>query len=664
MNAREPFVLGDWTVHPATGTLTGPAGQRRLTPKLTDLLVALVQRAGQVATRDELLRDVWGERSAVSDEPLTRAVAELRKLLGDVRADPAYIETIPKRGYRVVATVRTARRTAPGSAAPAVAALPLSTPVPLPVPTPVPVSGSSPSPSPPAPWAGTAPAAATRQPWRIAAVALVVAGAAALGVVLAPRGPSATSPSATVSVAVLPFADLSPTADRQYFADGVHEEIVARLTGIAALRIASQSAVDAYRETNTPLREIARELDVNAVMEGTVRYADERVRVTARLTDIGTDSVLWAETFDRALTLEDLFDMQSDIADGVATGLKRSLAVGDAAQLASSMPTASLSAYEAFLLGKYHYRRKQPGDNEIAIEQFQNAVDADQSFAVAWDWLAFAWNDAGAAVESTTPARAFPRARAAALRALELDSKLATSSALLGYLRATYDWDWQAGLAELERAVAAAPMESGTVWSYAYVLSLLGRHDEAIDRVRALAAAFPEEGRLKQEIAERLIDAGRFAEVVELADAAVGGGAERGQIEELLGCAAFGRGDFALAAAELERAVALQQRAAPAVGRLAAAYARIGRDSDARALLAELEAKQRGATFNVATVARVYAALGESDRALALLAQGADERQRDVLGLVHDPFFAALRGEPQFARIVERMGLTPAAAAR
>ena len=108
MNAHEPFVLGEWTVDPATGTLTGPAGQRRLTPKLTDLLVALAQRAGHVASRDELLRVVWGERSAVSDEPLTRAVADLRKILGDVRADPTYIETIPKRGYRVVAAVRAA----------------------------------------------------------------------------------------------------------------------------------------------------------------------------------------------------------------------------------------------------------------------------------------------------------------------------------------------------------------------------------------------------------------------------------------------------------------------------------------------------------------------------------------------------------------------------
>jgi tetratricopeptide (TPR) repeat protein len=433
------------------------------------------------------------------------------------------------------------------------------------------------------------------------------------------------------------------------------------------LRIASQSAVDAYRGASTPVREFARSLGVSAVMEGTVRYADERVRVTARLTDVGSDSVLWSETFDRALTVEDLFAMQSDIADGVAAGLKRSLAVDAAVegpQRSAPMPTASLPAYEAFLLGKYHYRRKQPGDIEIAVEQFQSAVDADADFAAAWDWLAYAWNDAGVAVEWTTPARAFPRARAAALRALELDAKLATPSALLGYLRAAYDWDWQAGLAELERAVAAAPMESGTVWSYAYVLSLLGRHDEAIERVRALAAAFPEEGRLKLEVAERLVDAGRFAEASEFASAAVAGGAEQGQVRELLGCAAFGRGDYVTAAAELERAVGLQLRAAQPLGRLAAAYARAGREGDARALLAQLDAARQGESFNVVNAARVYAALGDSERALALLEQGADERQRDVLGIAHDPFLAALRGEPRFAQLVARMGLAPSAAAR
>jgi TolB-like protein/Flp pilus assembly protein TadD len=455
---------------------------------------------------------------------------------------------------------------------------------------------------------------------------------------------------------VLPFADLSPTADRQYFADGVQEEIITRLTAVAALRVAPRATVGAYRDTGKPVSEVARELGVDAVMEGTVRYADDRVRVTAELIDAPTNTNVWAEIFDRPLTLENLFDIQAEIAEAVAAGLTRSLAGGDTDPRAA-LPTASLPAYEAFLLGKYHYRRSQPGDLKMAAEQFQLAVAADGGFAEAWDWLAYAWLAAGADLQWTTPGEAFPRARAAALRALELDSTLWTARALLGFLRATYDWEWQAGLIELERAAQAAPEESGTVWSYAYVLSLLGRHDEAIKHVRTFAAASPDDARNRQEVAERLIDAGRFADAAEAARAARELSGEPGQVSELVGTAAFGSGDLQTAITELERAVALQKGAAAVVGRLAAAYARAGRESDARALLAELEARSTGPIVNVATLARVYVALGEHDRAFELVEQGVEQRQRELLTIVNDPYFAAVRGERRFTEAVERMGL-------
>lgn len=646
MDAREPFVLGDWTVHPVTGTLTGPAGQRRLTPKLADLLVALVRRAGQVATRDELLREVWGERSAVSDEPLTRAVAELRKILGDDRAEPAYIETIPKRGYRVIAAVHTA---APAAAPPQPQEVSLELDTPEPAPT---------KPLPARAFAGAG---------RRAAVALAVLAAAVAAALLVLRQPPPATSPRVVSVAVLPFADMSPTPDRQYFADGVHEEIVARLTGMPGLRVAALSTVAGFRDSQQTARDAARELGVEAIVQGTVRYADPRVRVTAHVVDPATDTQIWAETFDRPLSLENLFDMQAEIAAQVAAGLSRTLtaageqsgrparpdAAGDA-----ELPTASLPAYEAFLLGKYHYRRRQPGDVRIAVEQFLSAVTADDRFAAAWDWLAYAWNEAGVELSWTTPAEAFPRARAAALRALELEPEMATSSALLGFLRATYDWNWPAGLAELERAAASAPEETGTVWSYAYVLSVLGRHAEAVAQVQELAAAFPEDGRLKLELAKRLIDAGDFAAATQAANAALASGAEPGLAREALGIAAFGADDFSTAVVELEAAVALQQGATAAVGRLAAADARAGRGAEARKLLAELEARAAEEQINVVSLARVYAGLAERDRALALLERGVEQRQRDIVSVVNDPFFATLKGDPRFERLAERMGLT------
>ena len=658
MNAPQPFVIGDWSVDPPTGTLSGPAGQRHLTPKLTDLLVVLAQRAGQVVTRDELLSRVWGERGAVSDEPLTRAVAELRKILGDVRADPCYIETIPKRGYRVVAPVRSASQ----GAAP-----PVEPPRdPAPPPPTVPVTPAPSISTVAASLQAAAPAAAAgavaqggRQAprsWLPLALGVAAALVAVIVVALALRPPSTGGLGRAVGVAVLPFADLSPAADRQYFADGVHEEIITRLSTIAGLRVTSYSAVSGYRDASKPVRDVASELGVDAVMQGSVRYANDRVRVTAQLIDAASDANVWADTLDRPLTLENLFDIQSEVADQVAQGLTRTLAVGGT-EHDKELPTASLPAYEAFLLGKYHYRRRQLGDVRIAIEQFQIAVNADGGFADAWDWLAYAWVEAGGALDGSTPARAFPRARAAALRALELDPRLATSTALLGFLRATYDWDWQGGLGELERAAAAAPSETGTIWSYAYVLALLGRHDEAIALVRRLAETFPEDGRLKQELAERLLDAGRFAEAVEQANAALAGGAEPGLVREILGSAEFGMGDIEQAVAELELAVQLQRRAATVVSRLAAAYGRAGRLSDARALLGELEARGAENELNVAPVARVYVALGDRERALTLLERGVEQRQRDCLPIGTDPFLVELRADPRFTDIIARMGL-------
>jgi serine/threonine-protein kinase len=320
------------------------------------------------------------------------------------------------------------------------------------------------------------------------------------------------------------------------------------------------------------------------------------------------------------------------------------------------LPTASLPAYEAFLLGKYHYRRRQPGDIQVAVEQFELAVNTDGGFADAWDWLAFAWIDAGGERGWTTPARAFPHARAAALRALELDPSLATSRALLGFLRAVYDWDWQPGLAEIERAVAAAPHETGTVWSYAYVLSLLGRHDEAIALVSDLAAAFPEDGRLKQEVAKRLIDAGRYAEATLAANQARDAGAELAQVRQVLGIAAVGAGKLEAAIAEFESALQLQQRGPQAAGYLAATYALAGRTDEARVLLRELEA-QAGAEQLDVMRARIYVALGDHGRALTLLEASGELHLRDVCGIGNDPFFVALRGETRFAAVVAHMGL-------
>ena len=641
MNFSGPFALGDWVIDPATGTMTGAAGQRRLTPKLMDLLLALARCEGSVASRDELLREVWGERSTVSDEPLTRAIAELRKTLGDDRADPCYIETIPKRGYRLIASVATARLATPAGA-------------PLDADADAAMLGSPAHPR----------ERAVPRRWHLVALGFAAFGLAALLVAVVVLAPKAMRPLPTtllqaarpISVAVLRFQDLSPTSDHQYFADGVQEAIIDRLSGIPGLRVASRASVAEYGHAGDAPREAAPQFGADVLMQGTVRYDDQGVHVSMQLVDAVTNTKVWEEALDRPLTVENLFDIHNEIVDLVTARLARSLPV-EAAGHAAALPTASQPAYEAYLLGKYHYRRRQPGDIQIAIDQFQIAVNADGGFADAWDWLAFAWVNAGADLGWTTPARAYPRARVAALRALELDPKLATSRAVLGYLRAVYDWDWQSGLAELERAVAAAPRESGTVFGCAYVLSLLGRHDEAIALVTDLAEALPEDGRMKQQVAERLIDAGRYGEATRAASQALAAGAEPGQVRQLLGVAAVGAGQLGTAISEFQNAMLLQQHAPRAVGYLAATYALAGRRDEARALLGELEARASAEQLDDVMLARIYFALRDRDRALELLEEAAELRLPDVSDIFNDPFFVGLRGDERFTALVGRMHL-------
>jgi tetratricopeptide (TPR) repeat protein len=411
-----------------------------------------------------------------------------------------------------------------------------------------------------------------------------------------------------------------------------------------------------YRDSTQSLREIAAALGAGAVIEGSVRHAEGRVRVTAQLIDARTDKHLWTDSFDRELTLQNLFAIQAEIAERVASGLQAKFDAGASAS-ATRIPTQNLAAYDEFLLGKYHYRRLQPADLRLSVQHFQRAVELDPAFAEAWDWLAYAWNHAATEQGWTTPRDAYPRARAAAVRALELDPQRGSSRALLGYLRAVYDWDWPGALAELEQAMKQAPQDTGTVWSYAYVLSLTGQHDRAIELTRALARAAPKVGRNELEVAYRLNEAGRYAEAAESAERARALGAEAGLAYDVLGTARLGMGQVDAAIAAFEQAVALQRRAPDVLAHLASALARGGREKEAHAILAELQALGQGTYVSPMVYAEIHAALGGNDAAFAMLEQASSERVRRFLSIGTSPMFVSLRDDPRLATLLAQTGL-------
>lgn len=605
------FQLGDWHVTPLRGLISSPDGHRRITPKAMDVLLCMAKRPGEVVDRETFQEEVWQGR-VFSDDPLNKCIAELRRQLGDRSGARAYIETIPKRGYRLVAEV-----------------------------TPV----------------GEAAAPATRE--RKGLTRHLRAIALAILVVFAGFGiwrlTEDVVPGGGIAIAVLPFENLSESG-KQYFADGVHEELIAELSQGNALAVRSRTSTLQYRDREQALLDIANALSVDVVVDGSVREDGETVRVTAELIDAGSDENLWAGSIEKSLSVASLFEIQSEIAQEIATALKVTLGNDDTPRQ-ERLPTENLDAYDAFMLGKFHYRRQLPGDIRESVLRFEQAVALDPGFADAWDWLAYAYNHAATGVGYLAPSEAYPKARTAALRALEIEPDLATAQSILGYIRAVYDRDWVGAVADLERALELDPNDSGTVWSLAHVYSMLGRHDEAVRLTREFADRFPTRGRHYQEVANRLLDAGRYEEALELLDVASDKGAEPAGIVDTRGVVYVSLGRLEEAAETFEFAVGARQRDAATVGRLAWTHARLGRRADAMALLEELKQRAPAEHISPLVFATVHAGLGDAEAAIGYLRTAFENGGREIIGIRNDAFLEILHGHPEFEALVASLAL-------
>lgn len=608
MDSRREFRLGDWQVTPLRGVLHGPAGSRRLTPKAMDLLLCLANHSGDVVERDTLLREVWGGR-AFSDDPLNKAIAELRRQLGDDRGAPVYIETIPKRGYRLVAEVK-------------------------------PIGGSSGNTSP------VNRSHANRWYQVAASIALV---ALLIMLALQYRSTVSSSRNGSISIAVLPFELLSSAESKEYFADGIHEELISALSQNPRLDVRSRTSTLTYRNSELAIPGIADELEVDVILEGTVRQERDRVRVTAQLLDGETDSHLWSAIYEETLTVAELFAIQNKMALEISGALELTLATADDA-LPGDLPTDNLAAYDHFMLGKYHYRRQLPGDIEQSVQNLEVAVALDPEFAQAWDWLAYAYNHAATQVGYLSPREAYPKARTAALRALEIEPDLATAIAILGYIRAVYDWDWVGAERDMRRALDLSPDDSGTVWSLAHTLSMLGRHDEAIALASDFAERNPAIGRRHLEVANRLVDAHRYTEAIGWLDKALENGAELAQVQDVYGTAFFGLGQTEAAIERLQVAMHAKRGAAATTARLAHVLAVAEQRDEALQILGELEERSLTEPISALTMATVLTGLGDQDGAMSLIEEAVAERDRAVLNIGNDTYFRPLADLPRFRR--------------
>src|SRR5215470_1609989 len=377
------FTVGEWTVLPGLNSLERNGRMVRLEPKVMQVLMVLCEHCGQVVSKEQVFHRVWPD-TFVSDEVLTRAVSELRKVFEDSPQEPKYIQTIPKGGYRLVATV--VREPANRKD-----------------------------------WYS--------ERWRMltAATAVLLLAALASFYTLNARKLGASKVVIT-SLAVLPLANLSGDAGQDYFADGMTDELTTRLSNIGALRVISRTSVMHYKGTQKTIPEIGRELNVDAVLEGSVLRSGDKVRISSQLIQASTDKHLWAESYER--DLRDVLALQGEVAGAIAEHVRGKLTPQEQASLASSR-TVNPEAYEAYLQGQYFWNQLTEEGIKKSIEYFQKAIHLAPDYAPAYASLAFSYNLL-ASSEFAPPTENYSKARRLAQQALEKDETLPDAHAALG----------------------------------------------------------------------------------------------------------------------------------------------------------------------------------------------------------------------------------------
>jgi TolB-like protein/Tfp pilus assembly protein PilF len=464
-------------------------------------------------------------------------------------------------------------------------------------------------------------------------------------------GPSPESADARLSLAVLPFANIGGDSANEFFSDGITDELIGALARVPRLRVVSRTSAFAFRGKDVALSEIGARLRVGFVLTGSVRRAGDRLRLSAYLSRVADDSLLWSETYDRKVA--DVFEVQDDLSRRITGTVREALGTSGAATPARVHPARNVTAYEEYLLGRYHWNKRYTPSLREGLAAFRRAIEADPSYAPAWAGLA----DSHAVLASSAqelPGTAYPAAREAALKAIELDPSLAEGHASLGLVRLNYDWDWEGAERELLRAIELNPSYSTARQWYSSYLSSMGRFEEAILSAQQAVAVDP----YSLTAAIRVGIAYTFARDYVKAAAQL----ERAKAMEPHGLNAhswltnayvcLGRHDDAVRLAD--EAYERSERALPFRGMRASVYGQVGRLEEARESIVEVLSQPDGPPFFMAYLSLT---IGEKDKAYEWLDRGVRERGDLMHSLRTTPFFASEWSDPRFAAVLQQMGL-------
>jgi DNA-binding winged helix-turn-helix (wHTH) protein/TolB-like protein len=618
--------FGDFVFVPKERLLLRDGVPVPLTAKAFDLLAVLVQRRGHLVSKDELFEEVW-PNTTVQETNLTVNISALRKALGGGSNGSEFIQTVPGHGYRFVAPVL-ARHAMPGEPAGNNSAA-------APKPELVANAGS-----------GKSFDAIKHRGWARIVVAVVCV---AIGAVALWRAKPQAIDVGFGSVAVLPF--LSDSPGNNYLAGGLTEATVNGLVQLQALRVAPRTSALRYKGSAVRPKDAGRELDVAAVVTGSVAQQDGRLRIQVDLVDVARDSQIWGALYQGDAS--ELVHLQTRILQDLPGALRIPLSDQETRRIARQ-PTANADAYRAYLQGRYEWSQRSEAGLKRGIERFQQAVAIDPQFAAAHSGLADSYSTLGY-LSYLSPAETFPEARRHATKALELDASLAEAHASLGFVKLYFDWDWSGAETEFQRAVALSPQLASSHQWYSIFLLAAGRPDQALREILLAQEREPLSLSINTDLGFHYYYTGRYADAAKQLKLVLEMDPGFPPAHLWLGRTYQELGQFDDAAAAF-RGVDERIRDWPvsiaARGHVAGVSGRQAQAAEALAELERLSARRFVTSYGVALV---YAGLGQNDGAFASLNNAFDERSNWLVWLRLDPRWNGLRSDPRFAQLVSRM---------
>lgn len=641
------YRFADFTLETSEHRLLRGAKEIYLRPKTFETLLYLVQRYGHLVGKDELLDRVWTD-TIVTETSMTHCIEEIRKALGDDAYQPRFLKTIPRLGYKFIAPVVAINMTEEKTIDEVATAVKVKvteenqesadqfdafTTATVPAVPPTPSRGRSLTPmlsySPVSP--------------KLLLLVMIFLLLITDGLYLRNR-----SHTAIQSLAVLPLVNLNEDPAQDYFADAMTEALITELAKISAVRVISRTSVMKYKGRYRPLQEVARELQVDAVVEGSLLYSGERVRITAQLLQASPERHLWAESYERKMS--DILMLQKEVTKAIASEIKAKLTQQEQENM-NSARQVNPEAYQSYLKGRYFWNKRTPEGFDKGIEYFNQAIAIDPGYAPAFAGLADCYNLLND-YDVLSPKQAVPRAKAAAAKALAIDSALAEAHASLGFALARYDWDWIGAEKEFKRAIELKPNYADAHHWYALQLTMMGRFEEAINEINKAQDLDPLSLIINANIGwiyffeqNYNLARDRLQETLEMEPDFISAHVKLGWVFEQ-------QGRYEEAVAQFKNALALSGDEDYIIGLFGNCYALSGQRAEAMKIVNKLITQSKQRYISPYWIAVIYACLGEKDNALKWLTKACEERSSALVWLKVEPKLDPLHSDPRFSELL------------